>query len=127
MASALERTATRVLAGIIGVLCLWPLKYVLDATLRRPSRERVTEFAILVFAAVVWLALWPRWNRWPRLKPGNRIAILFLSAYIAPIVLLSVVGAEHVEDYVLFTAATAFAVATLWWATVGHRLDPPPG
>lgn len=123
MKATVELTAKRIILTLLGLAGLIPVLLLARDVLRRPGREAVTMLVVLVLGPILWLVLLPRWDRWPRLQSGNRVGILLVCALMTPPLLLSLAGAEHVEDLALVAGPQAVGVTSLWWALRGFALD----
>ena len=113
----------RAVLSVLGIAGLAPFGLLCAEVVRRPDGEGITMALIFAGGATVAPFLLSTWDRWPRLKPGNRIGGFFLAAYLSPFVLLALAGAEHVEGSGFLAAPLAIGVTALWWSWRGYKLD----
>lgn len=123
-----ERTAKRAILGLLGsALCIPAVLAVLDAV-SRPRRDGVVFLGIALGGSLVGPILLSHWDRWPTLKPGNRVGAFMITAYLIPPLILLLGRYEHVEDTAFLGAPWAMGLTSLWWSLWGYRLDGlPPG
>lgn len=123
MARSPSLVAKRVILGLLGLAGLLPVAFLVADVVHHPDREGPTMMFIFLLGAPLGPFLLTRWVRWRRLRSGNRVGAMFLTAYLGPPLLLVLARYEHAEDAAFVAGPLAIAITSLWWSSSGYRLD----
>lgn len=115
--------AKRIILSLLGLAGLIPFGLLVADVVGNPDRDGLTAMLVFLIGAPLGPFLLTRWDRWPRLKSGNRVGAMFLAAYVGPPIFLALAEFTHVEDAVFVAGPLAIAITALWWSSYGYRLD----
>lgn len=114
----------RLLVIAVGLLCFAPIVLLAREVFARPSLPGFTALGVTILGPLGGPFLVSRWDRWSALDRRNRLAIVFVTAYVTPFVLALLGRFPNPANLLTFNLPVAAGVTALWWVRRGLPARP---